>query len=221
LKQSPRIISFVGPDGCGKSTLASIAAQVLQKQGLCAQVVWSRFNNYFSKPLLALARCSGHTRREVHDGVAFGYHDFHSAIWLRYPFILLQTIDVNLAHFVKAQRAAKSSDILIFERSPWDTLADIILDTGCRSLATNVWGRWITAQMRGLGPVFWVNRSKDSILNTRPELRHDRMLDEKIGIYAELAVASGWAPLDNNRPLGEVTRELEGKLVSKEGLRHG
>jgi hypothetical protein len=221
VKQIPRIICFVGPDGCGKSTLARIAAEELSRQGLRALVVWSRFNNFLSKPLLALALCTGHNRREVHDGAVFGYHDFQCAPWLSYPFILLQTIDVNLACLTKRIQVEQQADILIFERSPWDTLADIIVDTGCRSLTATVWGRLITVQMRGRGPVFYVNRSKDLIMKTRPELKHDRRLDEKIAAYAELAVACGWAPLDNNRPLAEVTRELAGRLMPKEGIRHG
>jgi len=57
-------------------------------------------------------------------------------------------------------------------------------------------------------------------LNTRPELRHDRMLDEKIAIYAELALAWGWEALDNNRPLEEVTGQLADKLLQQEGIRH-
>ncbi len=208
MSPSPCIITFVGPDGCGKTTLARIAAEELGKQGFHSQIVWSRFNNYFSKPLLGLARLTGHNRREVHDGVVFGYHNFHSSAWLRYPFIFLQTIDVNLATFIKIRQAVKGADILIFERSPWDTLADIILDTGCTNLASQVWGRWITAQMHGRGPVFCITRSKDSILCSRPELKHDRTLEKKIAIYSHLAQTCGWLCLENNGSLAEVREEL-------------
>lgn len=223
MKNKPRIIAFVGPDGCGKSTLARIAAEEMTKHGFQAQIVWSRFNNYFSKPLLGLARLTGHNRREVHDGAEFGYHDFQSSGWLRYPFIFLQTIDVNIATFIKIKRAEKKTDILVFERSPWDTLADIIVDTGCINLATNYWGRLITAQIRGRGSVFYVNRSKDSILCTRPELKHDRTLDKKIAIYAELAETCGWTTLDNNRPLETVAVSLHNifdELVCNQGDIH-
>ena len=215
-----RIIAFVGSDGCGKSTMARIAAEECAKRGLRARVVWSRFNNILSKPLLALTRCTGHNHREVHDSVIFGYHDFHTTAWLRYPFILLQTIDVNIAHLIKAKLVEKHADILIFERSPWDTLADIILDTGCHSIATNFWGRWITSQVRSRGPVFWVNRAKDAILCSRPELKFDKKLDEKINIYKELAVIYGWDCFENDRPLGVVAQECAEKVRQLVGL-HG
>ena len=208
MKNKPRIIAFVGPDGCGKSTLARIAAEEMTKHGFQAQIVWSRFNNYFSKPLLGLTRLTGHNRREVHDGAEFGYHDFQSSGWLRYPFIFLQTIDVNIATFIKIKRAEKKTDILVFERSPWDTLADIIVDTGCINLATNYWGRLITAQIRGCDRVFYINRSKELILRMRPELKYDKTLDRKIAIYSKLATTGGWLTLDNNRPLEIVKQEL-------------
>ena len=208
MKNKPRIIAFVGPDGCGKSTLARMAAEEMTRHGFQAQIVWSRFNNYFSKPLLGLTRLTGHNRREVHDGTEFGYHDFQSSGWLRYPFIFLQTIDVNIATFIKIKRPEKKTDILVFERSPWDTLADIIVDTGCINLATNYWGRLITAQIRGCDRVFYINRSKELILRMRPELKYDKTLDRKIAIYSKLATTGGWLTLDNNRPLEIVKQEL-------------
>ena len=185
-----------------------MAAEEMTRHGFQAQVVWSRFNNYFSKPLLGLTRLTGHNRREVHDGAEFGYHDFQSSGWLRYPFIFLQTIDVNIATFIKIKRPEKKTDILVFERSPWDTLADIIVDTGCINLATNYWGRLITAQIRGCDRVFYINRSKELILRMRPELKYDKTLDRKIAIYSKLATTGGWLTLDNNRPLEIVKQEL-------------
>jgi hypothetical protein len=209
VRAGPRLIAFVGPDGSGKSTLARIAARELESQGLRVTVVWSRYNNYLSKPLLALARVSGHSRRETRDGTVYGYHDFGSAFWLRYPFILLQAIDVNLGWHTKTRRLARQADVLVLERSPWDTLADVILDTGCESLPRRAWGRWLTAAVRDRGPVFWVIRSEPAVLASRPDLRHDRSLARKTAIYAGLATAFGWIALDNDRPLGDVTADVQ------------
>lgn len=198
------LIAFVGADGSGKSTLARIAVEECAGLGVSARVVWSRFNNYLSKPLLALARCTGHNRREVHDGTTFGYHDFRSAAWLRYPFIALQTVDANLAAAVKLRRSPAQPDVLILERCAWDTLSDVILDTGCEAIADNVWGRLMTASISCRGPVLWVCRDRDAILATRPELRHDRLLDEKLALYERLAALHGWHRIDNNRTLDEA-----------------
>lgn len=199
-----RCLVFAGADGSGKSTLARAAAAECARLGRPAEVVWLRYHNYLSKPLLALARCTGHNRREQHGGVTFGYHDFQRAAGLRYPFIALQAVDVNVAAWLRRRRQNPQAAVLVFERSPWDTLADVMLDTGCDALATNVWGRWITAAMRGLGPVLWVRRSLPAILASRPELRHDRLLERKLDLYTRLAALHRWPALDNDRPLDEA-----------------
>jgi predicted ATPase len=200
---------FTGADGSGKSTLARFAVEELNRRGQRAVLIWTRFNNYLSKPLLALARLTRHSYYETHDGVRFGYHDFEQAWFYKYPFIVAQTLDVNLATAVRLRNAQRQADVLVFERSPWDTLADVILDTGCDSLANNVWGRWMTAQVRNRGSVFWVSRSRETILKSRPAMQHDRKLARKIAIYEDLARRCGWTVLGNDRSLEAV----KGKII--------
>jgi len=205
-------IFFTGADGAGKSTLARFAVEEYQRRGQRAVLVWSRFNNYFSKPLLGLARLTGHGYYETHDNVQFGYHDFECAPLYKYPFVLAQAVDANLATAFGWRKMQGLADLLVFERSPWDTLDDVILDTGCAALAHNVFGRWMTAQVRSRGKVFCVSRSQPAILSTRPAMRHDRKLARKIEIYERLARTFGWSTLNNDRPLEAVKEELRGML---------
>jgi hypothetical protein len=211
---SPPILSFVGCDGSGKSTLARHAVGTLRRLGRNPVLVWSRFNNLTSKPLLALARLTGENRWEFHDGVRYGYHDFGRTAWLRWLFPRLQAIDVNLATRKKLRAAVRAGDVLVFERGPWDTLADVILDTDDFSLVDNAWGRRMTAQVRGRGPVFWITRSREAILACRPELTHDRKLDAKMEVYRRLSGNVGWRPFDNNRPLSVALADLDAQLTA-------
>lgn len=212
----PRVICLVGCDGSGKSTLARFVVDELRRRGHKSVLIWSRFNNFLSKPLLALARLLGHSRYEMHDGVKFGYHDFKAIFWLRWPFILLQVIDVSLAVRYKLRKAKKQGDVIVFERSPWDTLADVILDTGCTHLVTSRVGRWMVNCVAGSGcSVLWINRSKELILTMRKELKHDRKLDEKLAIYEHLAKAYNWTTVDNNPPLDDVRKDLTQWLDNK------
>ncbi len=167
-----KLLFFVGADGAGKSTLARFAVEELSRRGQRAVLVWSRFNNFLSKPLLALARLSGHTLRETHDGAHFGYHDFDRSPFYKYPFILTEAVDVNLATAFRLRKMQRQAEVLVFERSPWDTLADVILDTGCEALEHNVLGRWMTALVRNRGRVLWVSRfaGRDSERAARHEV---------------------------------------------------
>lgn len=124
---SSDIICLVGCDGSGKSTLAKFMVEELERRGCRPVLMWSRYNHFFSKPLLAFARFVRRSPRETHEGVIFGYHYFN--VWyLKWPFILLQCLDVNIAVRWQLWRARNKGDVFVFERSPWDTLADVMLD---------------------------------------------------------------------------------------------
>ena len=97
----PTLISIVGVDGSGKTTLASWLVDELAAQGHRPVLVWSRFRNYLSKPLLALTRLTGHNYYRTVDGVKFGFHDFERLVGYRELFAVLQAIDVNIAAYAR------------------------------------------------------------------------------------------------------------------------
>ncbi len=207
---------MVGCDGSGKSTLARFVVEELRRRGHRPVLLWSRFNNIVSKPLLALARVFGHSTRDVHDGITFGYHDFDNVFWLRWPFALLQALDVNLAVRLKLRNARKHGDVIVFERSPWDTVADVILDTGCMSLVTNRLGKWMVSSVSSPDYcVLWIDRPITKILETRMELKHDRKLVAKRAIYSKLAGEYDWLSVDNSPPLATVCQGLTTWLDNK------
>lgn len=133
----PKLISIVGVDGSGKTTIANWLADELSKRGLKTELVWSRFRNYLSKPLLAATRMTGHNYYKKHDDVLFGYHDFDNLVGYRELFALTQAIDVNIGAYWYINRVKKTSDTIICERGPWDTLVDVASDTGIESLLTS------------------------------------------------------------------------------------
>ena len=206
---STRFLVFTGADGSGKSTLARFAVNELHRRGVRASLVWSRFNNYLSKPLLALARLTGHSYYETHGGVRFGYHDFEAVPFYRYLFVMLQAVDVNMAMAFHLRLRHRKGEALVFDRGPWDTLADVMVDTGWSGLAESRWGQLFPTQIQNRSLVIFVSRRREEILKTRPELVHDTKLARKIGIYEHLARVHGWRQLDNNQPLALVKQELQ------------
>jgi predicted ATPase len=204
----PEIICLVGCDGSGKSTLAAFVVEQFKRRGKKPVRVWSRYNHFLSKPLLAFARLAGYSRREVHENTVFGYHDFRRSALLRWPFVLLQAVDVNLAIRRQIRRAARQGDVLVFERSPWDTLADVILDTRCDGLAESRLGRWIVSAVRGRGDVLLITRAEANIVQSRPAMRFDRDLSRKLAIYERLGAAFGWRRIGNDGTLDAAQRAV-------------
>jgi energy-coupling factor transporter ATP-binding protein EcfA2 len=232
-----KIICIVGSDGSGKSTLAKYVVEVLAQQGYKPVLVWSRYNHLFSKPLLAFARLIGRSPRETHEGVIFGYHYFN--VWyLKWPFILLQCLDVNIAVRWQLWRARSKGDVVVFERSPWDTLADVMLDVTERE-KQNAVGKWsevnsdevqrltppvsplkkgiarlFVSTMKG-AQAFLISRPIEQIIKSRPTMRYDRDLARKIACYEYLAEVFGWLRLDNSGSLEETQEKLRQHLLAE------
>jgi len=201
------IICIVGSDGSGKTTLANCLVSEIEKRGKKVAHVWMRFNNFFSKVLLAFARMRGYSYYKYFDGIKMGFHDFENVWWLRWPFAFLQMIDVNIASWFKF-RTCKGNDVVVFERSPWDTLSDVMADTGIQYLEKNCIGRGIVHAFRGKSIVLWVDRDIVSIRDSRIELKMDYKLDVKISNYQRMANFFGWVRIDNNRSIEEAVKDM-------------
>ena len=207
-----RIICLVGSDGAGKTTLSKYIVEQLAKRNHTVVPLWSRSINITSKVLLAFARWFGHAGFEWHDGVKFGYHNFEKVFWLRWPYIFLQAIDANIACRYKLWRN-RNADVIVFERSPWDTLSDVMLDTGCSSASQKWIGRRLVSCVNTPNcKVIWVNRELKLVLESRKELRHDRVLAKQIIGYARMAKQFGWDELANNETLEQVKGRLDAWL---------
>ena len=210
----PPLIFITGTDGAGKSCLSEWLVGYFKAHELRAGLVWSRFNNFLSKPLLGLARLTNHNYYKMFDGVLFGFHNFEHLNGFRYIYALMQAIDVNLAALRDIGIARRRFDIVVCERGPWDTLVDVIADTGIDKLSQTLLGRVFTMQVRNRSVVILINRSKDKILYSRPELVHDNKLDRKIIIYNKLAQSNGWFSVDNNSSLATAKKQICGILGS-------
>jgi thymidylate kinase len=216
----PSLIFITGTDGAGKTSIARWIVEYLEQHGLRTGLVWSRFNNYLSKPILALTRFSGHNYYKTIDGVLFGFHNFERLKGFRYLFAILQAIDVNIATLYNISRNISKFDILICERGPWDTLVDVISDTGLNNLPDSLLGRMFTSQIKKSGSIIlYINRTRDNIISTRPELIHDYKLNRKIAIYNHLAeTTKGWFIIDNNHSLKHTQTTIAELIKDKTGI---
>ena len=210
----PDLICITGVDGSGKTSLTNWLIGYLTEQDYKVESVWSRFNNYLSKPLLALTRLTGHNHRSNIDGVKYGFHDFKNLYVYREIFALLQGIDTNIAAYFKITKRKSAVDCLVCERSPWDTLVDVIVDTGSDRFVY----KWLSAlylkQVRGKSLVLFVDRDYEKIVACRSELLHDYKMKEKIASYRRLSIKEDWMQIDNNGSIEETKNQIK-KILEK------
>ena len=178
--------------------------------------MWSRFNNYTSLPFLAATRLSGHNVYRVHAGVRMGFHDFERLpLPLRYLFIALQAVDVNIAALFRIYLPSRRTPVTICERGPWDTLVDVAADTAIDGLAGPFMYRLFCGQVARRTDMVLIDRNADLIEASRPELKFDLKLRTRQRLYRRLADLSGWKILDNNGDLDDTKRNFSAWLTSR------
>ena len=209
-----RIIAVAGVDGSGKSTLTDWLRQDLRNRGYDPGFVWSRFNNYLSLAILAATRLSGHNVYREYAGVRMGFHDFDNLpLVLKYMFVGLQAIDVNIATYFKIRRPSRNVAVTICERGPWDTLVDVIADTAMDKLTSQFMINLYCGQIVKQTDIVLVNREAGLIEERRPELVYDTKLRKRQAVYTRLAEIDGWKILDNNGDLAETKRDFSSWLT--------
>jgi len=211
-----RIIAVTGVDGSGKTTLTDWLREELRARGHAPGFVWSRFNNYASLPFLAATRWSGHNVYRVHAGVRMGFHDFERLpLPLRYLFVGLQAVDVNIATLFKIHLPSRDTPVTICERGPWDTLVDVAADTALDTLAGPFFSRLFCGQLAQRTDVVLVDRDANLIEGTRPELKFDIKLRKRQRLYRRLADVGGWKILNNNGDLNDTKKGFSQWLTAR------
>lgn len=214
--KTSRIIGVTGVDGSGKTTLTNWLKEELQARGHDPGFVWSRFNNYTSLPFLALTRLSGHNVYREHEGVRMGFHDFERLpMPLRYLFVGLQALDVNIANLLKIRIPCRTVPVTICERGPWDTLVDVAADTSLDGLSGRRAVRLFCGLVLDDADMILIDRDADLIEGARPELRSDVKLRTRQQLYRRLAEQGDWRILSNNGSLDDTKAEFSSWLTEK------
>ncbi|MBI5657690.1 MAG: hypothetical protein HZC44_13075 [Geobacter sp.] len=156
-----------------------------------------------------LTKITGHNFYEVNNGIRMGYHKFERfPAPLKWLFILLQCIDVNVATFFRLLLPSRKADVTICERGPWDTIVDVHADTEVGALLEKPLSGFFLGQLAMRSNVILIDRSLESIYEKRPELEFDHKLEHRKLAYLRLAKSRAWMVLDNNGSLEDAKERL-------------
>jgi len=122
------LISFVGADGSGKTTLANKLMEELERKGYPTRYIWFRFPRFLAMGLLLISRLTGFTTYKSYGKYRVGTHHFDVRPFnLLYPTLAL--LDA-IAHYVlRVWIPSKLGYIVICDRWIHDMLIDIMIYT--------------------------------------------------------------------------------------------
>lgn len=188
-----RLIAICGVDGAGKTTVLRALQARLESEGILTRHVWSRFRNYASKPLLALARLTGHNRKEQHPGFRIGYHRFQATAYAR-PFLALQAFDAAL----DAGLRYRGPGLILADRCLLDTLVDLAVDTGLDELIMDRLAPRLKCFLPRPALAIVMTRSPGRIATARPDAIADRHFARRRALYGRLARQLGLPVIAND-----------------------
>lgn len=144
------------------------------------------------------------------NGVKIGYHDFYKSKIISILFIVFQIIDnfidIIFKYKIKARKA-----VILGDRSAYDTIVDILVDTRCDFLLKKSFIRLFTLALPKKKKVIYISRPKSEIFSSRPEVRLDKNFDVRLRYYQQL---------QSHLNLTEVRNEASPDLVLHEILDH-
>lgn len=191
-----RLLALCGVDGSGKTVLVERLRARLADAGIPTRHVWSRFRNYTSKPLLALARLTGHNRKEKHPGFTIGYHEFRGTAYA-VPFLALQVLDTAL----DSRLRLRGRTLMVADRCALDTLVDLAVDTGLDEFVLDRLAPLVRRLLPRPAAAVVVQRNPGLIAAQRPDAVADRNFARRRALYQRLAARLDLPVVDNDGPV--------------------
>ncbi len=192
-----RFIGLCGADGSGKTTLLRRIEAHLEDEGIATRHVRSQ---NLSKPLLGLARLTGHNR------------DFVGRPWLAWPFLALQLVD----DLIDRRLRYRGHVPILADRCVLDTVVDLAIDTGLDDLLIDDLAPWLFKRLPPPALVCVVERHPTRIGRDCPSALHDRNFGRRQGLYRRLAERLDLPVIDNNGAIGTALDAILARLVTND-----
>jgi predicted nucleotidyltransferase len=200
------IISFSGPDGVGKSTLAEATTAELRRLGLPAKKVWFRWPLLLSAPLVLYARLQNlYERDDVNK--RRGPRAFSRSRWLSSIFPWAQAADCWMSTFLRARLPAALGYKVVADRCALDVLVDTLVATG-KPLDQQdpVVRAFRRIHGRGVQTVV-VDAAWESVQGRRSGIGEEERWRTAEAMYVALAREWGLPVVQNEGDLAEATKE--------------
>ena len=209
-----KIIYVMGIDGSGKTTVAEYIAEELRARGYRVDVRWLRFNHFFSKPLLALCRLLGYTKYEMAGDIRVGYHEFYRSSAIAWSFVLLQYLDAVRVKWLYLQPCLWSRNrVLVLDRYIYDILIDIMIDTRLTGLDKSRIGQAFKRLLPDNAFSIVLHRSKDKVLQARPESGVDREFNDRYELYDKLRTEGEVHVIENDGTVDDLLQSVREQLT--------
>jgi thymidylate kinase len=206
----PRVICIIGPDGTGKTTQVKMLIKYLKENGYNYEYRWMRFHHFISLPVLALARILGLTEiQQLPNGKKIGYHHFYKSKLISNLYMISLYLDTLLAMVFKIYIPIKiRKKYIICDRFIYDTLVDLIVDLDNFEILDSMLGRLFLKLIPKDCLVIMLLAPYEKIRDRRVDLKYDKSLEKRMGIYNKIAEKFKIKKVDASLGIKSVHKEI-------------
>jgi thymidylate kinase len=202
-------IMLSGPDGVGKSAIASELCRYYQANGLAAEVVWLRFHHYLQKIMNLFGRVLGKSYDEEYEWGKDNYHDYGGLFGVIY--ILAAYVDHLIFKAVIKRHLFKRDHIFILDRYIIDIVADLIVDTDKPGLVLFLFDNFIRKELVSY-KAFVIECDLKVVVARRRDIMDDKKHVKKVGAYKLITAKYSIDTIDTSN---NSLRENIEKIIKK------
>jgi thymidylate kinase len=214
----PRFIYIAGADGTGKSTQARLLLEHLQGRGIRCRHLWLRFPFLLSLSLLVYARWRGYSWHEVTDGVDQGYWDFRQSWLMRQIFPWVVLLDAALVSILKVYLPLWLGYTIVCERYVFDMVVDLSLALRDPIYRVTWSGNCLLKLLPPDSFAVILDLDAATARERRPDLLHDRWLEDRLVFYRDLAQYLSLTVLDSRRLQSDLAELIRGRAIYGGGV---
>lgn len=211
-----RFIVISGMDGCGKTTVIGELRRKLEEAGLATRYQWFRHSHFLVRPLHAICRLIGLSRRyKVGDEYVWRHEFFR---WRPFCFLyLIVTLVDTWLGALRLRWGLRNNDIDVVVCDRWilDTIVDLAVKFRWPNLIDSTWHD-LFSKMQPAGTMqFLLDRDVQYLLQSRIENQTDPEFPFRYRAYQRSLENRDVIKVDNNGSVESTVQQLISHIASR------
>lgn len=203
-----KYIIISGIDGSGKTSIISKLYESLKQKKISSIVVWMRYNHVFVKPLHAIARVIGLSKKYSSTSGYVWRHEIYNSVIFSKIYIWATYADTLLGYLWLKTKLSNNHKIVICDR--W--INDILIDLGTKTRNENfLESKWYFLFKKILPKnnfEFLIIREIKYLLSCRVENREDKDFNFRLKLYEKLKSKENTNVIQNNKTVKIAVEEI-------------
>lgn len=197
-----------GIDGSGKTSIINALERNFKGNNIDTLVIWLRYSHYCVKPLHAISRLIGLSKKYDTTLGEVWRHEFYKSTLFCWLYIRLTFLDTLIGKLKLKLKIRNKPDIVICDRWLNDILIDLAVKTRDENFLNSKWFFRFKLLLPKKNREFLIFRDEKDLLECRLENRDDPDFKFRLKQYEKLKQQKTVISIDNNRNIKDAVKDV-------------